>query len=407
MKNFSTRKRLLAPVAPALAAMAALFSSACDRVEQPVSSLSEPEIVSTPIQNISTESVARMLAELPVTITQVREVFEGVNSSSSNGYDEEYPFSNLISCPGSGVGDELLRTRSVTEYGEPLRDLLSSAVKDLPATRSGSVLETLADSGLQIYWPYSEDWDGETLPVITFDPEDGRSCSMLSRGGDSNVGFFRECLPNGSWIVKEVIVDEDYARNHPVWVVNHNEDSAYMTPQMIEALYPERSQAVATRSYDDCRTLVLKEFKAHRNYDSWLAGGSEFFVKCGALNGFTAKTEEELKLYSPSVTDMMINVKRKQVGKSIRFNTVVVSEWTPQLEECVFLMIEDDGGKQTSWKANGLVKIKSKSYGFEVEIPFRRNDDLVWRGKLSSNYFEKNNGKPNRFGDVSVTFSFL
>ncbi len=173
------------------------------------------------------------------------------------------------------------------------------------------------------------------------------------------------------------------------------------------ALYPERSAQILTRSYGDCRTLVLKEFKAHRNYDSWFAGGSEFFVKCGALNGFSAKTEEELKLYSPSVTDMMINVKRKQVGKSIRFNTVVVSEWTPQLEECVFLMIEDDGGKQTSWKASGLVKIKSKSYGFEVELPFRRNDDLVWRGKLSNNYFEKYNGKPNRFGDVSITFSFL
>ena len=86
---------------------------------------------------------------------------------------------------------------------------------------------------------------------------------------------------------------------------------------------------------------------------------------------------------------------------------MLVSEWTPQLEECVFLMIEDDGGKQTSWKASGVVKIKSRSYGFEVELPFRRNDDLVWRGKLSSNYFEKYNGKPNRFGDVSVTFSFL
>ena len=175
------------------------------------------------------------------------------------------------------------------------------------------------------------------------------------------------------------------------------------------ALYPERTASAQTRSYYDydCRTLVLKEFKAHRNYDSWFAGGSEFFVKCGALNEFSAKTEEELKLYSPSVTDMMINVKRKQVGKSIRFNTVVVSEWTSQLEECVFLMIEDDGGKQTSWKASGLVKIKSKSYGFEVELPFRRNDDLVWRGKLSNNYFEKYNGKPNRFGDVSITFSFL
>ena len=85
----------------------------------------------------------------------------------------------------------------------------------------------------------------------------------------------------------------------------------------------------------------------------------------------------------------MINVKRKQVGKSIRFNTVVVSEWTPQLEECVFLMIEDDGGKQTSWKASGLVKIKSKSYGFEVELPFRRkaSTDTGGSQNLGGNLF--------------------
>lgn len=396
-------KKLLTPVVPVLAASAVLFSTSCDRSERPDLSLSELSPVAESVQDLSAGSVARMLSGLPLTLTQVREVFDAVNASSSNGYDEEYPFANLFSSPGSGVGDELLRTRAEAEYSEPLRDLLSSAGQT--ATRSGSFSDALADSGLQIYWPYSEDWDGLTLPVVTFDPEEASSAACLRE--DANVGYLREQLPNGSWIVKEVVVDEEYAREHPVWVINRNEDARYLTPQMAQALYPERYDVASTRSATDFKTLVLKEFKAHRNYDSWFAGGSEFFIKCGALNGFTAKTEEELKLYSPSVTDMMINVKRKQVGKSLRFNTVLVSEWTPQLEECVFLMIEDDGGKQTSWKASGVVKIKSKSYGFEVDLPFRRNDDLVWRGKLSSNYFERYNGKPNRFGDVSVTFSFL
>ena len=409
MKNFSTRKRFTASVVPAFAVAVALLSSACDRID---SSYVRPATAESPVSSdLSPEGVARMLSGLPLTIEHVREVFNGVSSSASNGYDEEYPFANMLSQPGSGVGDELLRTRSAHEYPSPLRSLVDSAHDGIPGTRAVSYMDALADAGLQIYWPYSEDWDGVTMPVITFNPYEVATFSnqaahvRLSDG--SNIGFLREQLPGGSWIVKEVVVDEEYAKRNPVWVVNQNEDSSYMTPQMIEALCPERSAQILTRSYDDCRTLVLKEFKAHRNYDSWFAGGSEFFVKCGALNGFSAKTEEELKLYSPSVTDMMINVKRKQVGKSIRFNTVVVSEWTPQLEECVFLMIEDDGGKQTSWKASGLVKIKSKSYGFEVELPFRRNDDLVWRGKLSNNYFEKYNGKPNRFGDVSVTFSFL
>lgn len=405
MKNFSTKEKLSARIVPALAVLSALFSSSCDRVEQPVQSPAGPVAVANQISDISAEEVARMLSELPLSIVQVREVYDGVNSSVANGYDEEYPFSNVFSNPGSGVGDEMLATRSVVEYPEPLRDLLSTVCTS--ETRSGALPDVLTDSGLQIYWPYSEDWDGETMPVITFAPEGARKYSKGVEDSGKNVGFLREQLPGGSWIVKEVIVDEEYARTRPVWVINHNEDSSYMTPQMLQALYPERFTSLATRSASDSKTLVLKEFKAHRNYDSWFAGGSEFFVKCGSLNGFTAKTEDELKLYSPSVTDMMINVKRKQVGKTLRFNSVLVSEWTPQLEECVFLMIEDDGGKQTSWKASGLVKIKSRSYGFEVELPLRRNDDLVWRGKLSGNYFEKYNGKPNRFGDVSVTFSFM
>ena len=400
-------KRLLAPMVPALAAVTAMISSSCDRVVQPDPSKPEPITVNGSASDLSAESVARMLSGLPLTIAQVREVFDGVCSSASNGYDEEYPFSNLFSKPGTGVGDELLQTRAVTEYPEPLRDLLSSASEEIPATRSGSFLDALSDSGLQIYWPYSEDWDGKSMPVITFNPDDAAPGTAVRLPDGSNVGFLREQLPNASWIVKEVVVDEEYARNHPVWVVNRNEDASYLTPQMVEALYPEKASYAITRVSSDFKTLVLKEFKAHRNYDSWFAGASEFFVKCGALNGFAAKTEEELKLYSPSVTDMMINVRRKYVGTALRFNTIVVSEWTPQLEECVFLMIEDDGGRQTSWKASGLVKIKSKSYGFEVDLPFRRNDDLVWRGKLSSNYFERYNGKPNRFGDVSVTFSFL
>ena len=407
MKNFSTKKRLLAPVAQALALTTILFSTACEQTEQPsrVPAVPVPENCRD-VSDLSPEGIARILSELPITSGQVREVYDAVTASSSNGYDEEYPFSNLFSCPGSGVGDELLKTRSAVEYSAPLAGLLASAS---PQTRSGSFQDALSASGLQIYWPYSEDWDGVSMPVITFNPEISRKNSLVSEAADTNVGFLREQLPDGSWILKEVVVDEEYARSHPVWVINRNEDAAYLTPQMVEALYPERTASAQTRSYCDYdfKTLILKEFKAHRNYDSWFAGGSEFFIKCGSLNGFAAQTEEELKLYYPSVTDLMVNVRRKQVGKTLRFNTVLVSEWTPQLEECVFLMIEDDGGKQTSWKASGVVKIKSRSYGFEVELPFRRNDDLVWRGKLSSNYFEKYNGKPNRFGDVSVTFSFL
>ena len=393
------------PSASLLAAVAAVLLSSCNALDNdsgPVPSPQTPVAETVvPVTDITPESVARMLSGLSLGLDQVKEVHSAVTASSANGYDEEYPFSCVFRSPGLGVGDELLQTRSYSFESESLAGLIEASST---GTRSGC--DALSGSGLQIYWPYSEDWDGETMPVITFNPEISDEVSSRNLPDGSNIGFLREQLTDGSWIVKEVVVDEEYAMEHPVWVVNANEDAGYLTPQMVEALYPEMSAVAATRTTGEFRTLVLKEFKAHRNYDSWLAGGSEFFIKCGALDGFKAQTEDEIKLYTPSVTDMMINVKRKQVGKTLRFNSVVVSEWSPQLEECVFLMIEDDGGKQTSWKASGTVKIKSKSYGFEVEIPLNRNDDLVWRGKLSSAYFEKYNGAASRFGDVSVTFAF-
>ena len=379
MRNFSFMRKTSQLLSLALFAVAVLSTQACDETEPVVLS---PEIPSMSLE-VSPRAVARMLADLPLGLDQVKEVHDAVDASSLNGYDEEYTFADMFSSPGRGVGDELSGTRSAVEYSTPLSSMVS-----------GDLKEGLSSSGLQIYWPYSEDWDGRSMPVITY----GSELAL-----ESNIGFMRESLPDGSWIVKEITVNEEYAKSNPVWVVNWNEDAGAMTPQMLAKLRPE---PVETRTSTEFKTLRLKEFKAHNQYDSWLSGGSEFFIKCGSLKAFTAEVAADLTKYTPEITDLMIKVKRRQVGSSMRYNTILVSEWSPQLTECVFLIHEDDGGKMTTWKATGEVKIKSKSYGFTVEFPYHRNDDIVWRGKLSSNFFEKNNGVANRYGDTSVTFTF-
>ena len=333
---------------------------------------------SSTILSATPESVARLLSELPFTLDQVGEVFQAVNASSAHGYDEEYTFRDMLHCPGRVALDS---------FGQ----MLSDHVAKYSVTRSAGFIEELSSSGLQIYWPYSDFWDGESMPTITYLP---------GMEKDSNIGFSREILPEGNVVVKEQTVDEAYAMTHPVWVVNYNEDAGALTPQMLEKMYP------LTRSSSNFKTLKLKEFKAHRQYDSWLSGGSEFYLKTGSLKAFTADVVSDLKLYNPEITDLMIKVKRSQVGKAIRYNAILVSDWSDQLSECAFLIHEDDGGKMTTWKSSGTVKIKSKSYGFEVEIPYHRNDDIVWRGKLSANYLTRFNGVSSRMGDVSVTFSF-
>ena len=382
--------------------------------------------------------IAGLLAELPLEAGHMTEVHDAVSASSQNGYDEEYTMTNLFSVPGSGVGDEHLGTRAAQKYENPLSELIRDHLMSKAGTKSSAggarftdeedvdrYLGALASSDIQVYWPFSGSWDGSGgLPVITFDPEDEST---------ANIGYRITVDPDGNRQIDTVIVDEQTAMETPVWVVNRNSDDGYLSLDMIRQLYPgweEEGGNIVIRPSGSgkaygrmgtapvegplpagtgtatatVKTLVLKDFTMNRNYDSWFAGASEFFVKCGSVENFTASTEAELQLYSPSVTDFMIVVKRDQVGKPQPFNAVLISDWTEQVDNCAFMIIEDDGGKQTSWECTALVRVASKSYGIEIDLPFRTRDDIVWRGSLSSRYLTANNNRPENFGDVSITF---
>lgn len=364
----------------------------------------------------SLQDVAVMLSELPIGIDQMQEVYDAVDCSITNGYDEEYMMSDLLRSPGSGVRASESQTRaSHHHYDRAMRDLIREYLSSRPTTRSngsgdaaGSVeeqMQSLASSDVQIYWPYSKRWDGQSLPIITFDP-----------GVETTVGVGYRIVEStdGRRRVESVMVDEQMAQQSPVWVVNTNNDSVYESLEVLRRSAPDWGQGgdvtirkPSTRASGDgsgVRTLVLKDFTARRNFDPWLCGANEFFVKCGSVDGFRASTEAELRLYTPSVTDFMIVVRRSEVGSPRDFNAILISDWTDQLDTFGFMITEDDGGTRTSWKFNATVKIQSKSYGVELELPLNTRDDIVWRGGLSSRYFESYSGQTEHFGDVDLTF---
>lgn len=347
--------------------------------------------------------VAEMISVLPLEQEHLDEVFDAVDASSSNGYDEEYTMRDVFLSPGSGVGAGGTKAGSHT-YSRPLRELISEYLRNHPRTKGTddvqARIEELAESQCQIFWPYHERWDGKTMPIITFDP--GTEATV-------NDGYMIVSKPDGSTAVEKVIVDEATARNRPVWVINTNDDSEYTSIEMLRRLYGERTSlnAPSEKAESGIKTLILKDFTMNRNYDTWFRGASEFFVKIGGVDGFKAKTEAEMRLYQPSVTDFMVVVRRRQKGEPVPFDAVLISEWTDQMEEMAFLITEDDGGTVTSWKASAVVKVQSRSYGLELDIPYHDNDDIVWRGALSSKFIEKYAGQVQHFGDVDLTFDFI
>ena len=378
------------------------------------------------------DQVAQMLSELPMEPVHFKEVHRAVSSSSGNGYDEEYMMRDLFASPGRGVGEEDSGKsgNSVAEQSKslsdilPLRDLIIQYAENRAATKAsgfdpGLWLESLSSSDIQIYWPYSEDWDGETQPVFTYDPGDGSQVG---------VGWKVDTDERGARTVRKIEVDEKYAAAYPVWVVNRNSDSGYTSLDVMRREHPEwdngggaliiggpvssRAPGVplseeGTKAASSVKTLILKDFTMRRHYDTWLAGGSEFFIKAGSVNDFVASTEAELQLYMPAVTDFMVVVKRKQLGQALPFNTVLVSDWTSQLTQVAFMIVEDDGGSLTQWKCSAVVKVASKSYGFDISLPFNTRDDIVWRGQLSRRYIEATDKIAGHFGDVDITFEVV
>lgn len=391
------------------AAMLIMTSTACEDPDK-----QNPVAVGT---DVRLEQVARILSAVQLDQGHLEEVHAAVVSSSGNGYDEEYTMKDLFESPGRGVGDDRAGTKSsVNVYDNPLRELIREHVHNSVQTRSArsgiddpdEFLNALCTSDIQIYWPFSDSWDGVTMPVITFDPEDG---------ADVNVGYRLVIGNDGTRHVEEVIVDEEVAMEEPVWVVNRNSDAGHTSLELLRREDPDwgvgggtiivKPETKSESASKVARSLVLKDFTMNRSQDSWFAGASEFFVKAGFVDDFTAATEAELKMYNPKVTDFMIVVKRNQVGVPQHSNTLLVSEWNDQMSHCAFMITEDDGGTRTEWKCTALVRIKSKSYGVEINLPFNTRDDIIWRGQLSENWLENNVNQVCHFGDVDVTFELV
>ncbi len=365
--------------------------------------------------DINLKDVATLLSSLPLTSEQMREVHDAVSSSSINGYDEEYMMIDLFETPGKGVGEDETKTSRRT-YKTPLRDLISAYIAQQSKSSScpcdADFIDNLMNSAAQIYWPYSEDWDGRTLPVITFDPDNG---------SESNIGY-KVIYENGEHRVEEIVVTEEIAMKRPVWVVNNNSDSSHKTLELMKreghltdggeiiinpkSVQNHNSNSDVKSNDKPLRTLLLKNFTMRRHYDPWFAGASEFFIKLGAVENFTATTEAELKLYVPTITDFMIVVKRKFLNQTLPMNVVLVSDWSDQVTDCAFMIIEDDGGRKTTWNCTALVRIESKSYGIELSIPYNQYDDIVWRGQLSARYLKAMSNTEGSFGGVDLSFEF-
>lgn len=115
--------------------------------------------------------VAKIISEMGLTYNMVVEIKSNVESSLAKGYDEEITFKDILSPITEINYTRTNQVESKSEFAEKITQKIA-ALKLRSSNDVDLLLERLISNGINLYWPYSENWDGVTVPVIAISPED-------------------------------------------------------------------------------------------------------------------------------------------------------------------------------------------------------------------------------------------
>ncbi len=337
-----------------LGAVVGVLFASCSSEEQ------TPVIERPTFQSVDLTDVSTVLATQAINPRSVRTVYESVQKFRELGLDEVTPLSEVMAS---------------SELQNGLRSL-----------DGGSGVESSFNvDGLQIYWPNAEDWDGKTLPIITFKPENGQYID-----GDKLMAYKYSYVAGGVQ-VDSLLIDEEYTLENPVWIINQNglsmsdiERLKKGLPTSEGVLYSSSKRDGELRSTQSSGALVhetrLTYMQVKQQHDDWANGGSEFDIFwMFPTPDFSLSTHKFRECFSRK--DI-----RRHRGRSL--NHLLNTDWSDgQLHNRLKVVETDSGSSKNetitlstsmSYKLNNGSNLSTEISGtFSATISIGRNDDHI------------------------------
>jgi len=340
------------------------------------------EVVNDNLENSIPVSNLQVIAELVANIVDngivLEEVKQGVEMSKFFGLDEELRFTDILQPKES----KMFRSSSANQLSQILRSLFNDH-KPFTLRSSGDELETFVlDNNVQIYWPYSENWDGKEIPVVTF--------NNGSKNANNVTAYKKVTDDNGFSSIEKITVNEEYAKKHPVWVINENDLSYDDLPDFMNGefekngvfFYSETASKKTTSFRASNSALMLESLQATKQYDDWLNGGSEFEFKL---------SQPLAPSYSTSGNNVYrISISRSDISNKKTFypNYPLNTNWTVEQVQNGLKIVETDTGGSKNWSFNLGVKILGEDLSIAASIPYGSNDDHLFESILDRAYIE-------------------
>lgn len=345
--------------------------------------------VSVPVQNPKTKSlenvvdlsqVAQLIASMDLNQTLMGEVKGGIDRSLFYGLDEEYRFADMLQPASSKLLRTVSKSLFVGEFEKVLSSYSSMRNSDVDVLE---ILNYLSENDIQIYWPYSKNWDGKTKPVITYLQEDDKNY---------RVGY----LLNEESHIDTINLDKEFVKNNPVWIINRNntpydelpdfENGEYVNKDGV-FFYSEVAKQWLNKINSEARSLSVNvpgevpgnavyigSINSISNHDGALADGPEFdFIWCH--QGVPISLSQSP---SPLVNRYRINMSEEEVGSAKQIDLCIQPNWTTQQTTNALIVIEKDGGKDKKGNVTLSYDYWGKELSTVVSYKYERRDDFVF-----------------------------
>ena len=341
-------------------------------ISMTIASCSNEEGMETPnmtnTQQITRSQIVDILKGMNYDNALSQEIHEYVTNSLASGRDEYVRFADLLASGTRANGHSLFAAQ------------LTNILQDKSTTRSAEgedILKLLGYSDFIIYWPYSEDWDGKELPTLVAAPDDDDALEAMGTKIVSDENGLR---------YEEVLVDEEYTMQHPVWVINTKVEKTgvvYVTKSDAEDESINVPQFATRAGADTIYVWRLKKMQVTHQYDGPFKGGPDiemhisYPISAGSVN---------------SSTIHQINFSRKDV-KNKRWkelNLILNSDWTKnQIDNGIFILEQDWDGVKDDITANLALSYQDDN-GFSssvtATIKYTKHDEFIGKQVLKRSY---------------------
>lgn len=364
----------------------------------------KPELETKSVVNeVELSTVAQLLASIEIDQSVMDEVKAGVDRSLKYGLDEEYRFTDMLRPESSKIQRNSNQSLLVTRMSEKLGDQ-SDLSKNIDV--SLDFFNLLSNNDVQIYWPFSDNWDGSTLPIIL--------CAT-----DNSKYAYKPCFTDdGGVIMESVNTSREFLENNTVWIISKNETTYDELPDFENGEFVNKDGVFF---YSKIASEWLNKMQSKSTlfgdpvhigeitvYEGDGSGGPEIYFMWGHAGGGEIgglPVQGMINTYRVDLTSKELNLV-KQINLNIQPN------WTPFQKTNALMILEKDGGKDKSTTRNLTYTNPTGMSDMTVPVNFkyeRRDetlyDQIIERSKIFSSANRGSDGKYKQYHGNGIYFT--